>query len=107
MEHHCWFAGISQHELISMPFASVACGTRAPAAVSNAIGYAMHHTRSVDAVIRVYDEHRRRQYRPQSDHTAAGSMIETHQHSKHYPDLISDALPRAPSSVMAPYDVMN
>jgi len=35
-------------------------------AVINAIGYAMHRSRSHDAVIRVYDE--------------AGNVIETHQH---------------------------
>ena len=38
-----------------------------PNAVSNAIGYAMHYSRSYDAVIRVYD--------------AAGNMIETHEHA--------------------------
>ena len=35
-------------------------------AVSNAIGYAQHYSRSEDAVIRVYDE--------------AGNVIETHGH---------------------------
>ena len=35
-------------------------------AVANAIGYAMHRSRSHDAVICVYDE--------------AGNMIETHEH---------------------------
>jgi hypothetical protein len=35
-------------------------------AVMNAIGYAMHNSRSADAVIRVYDE--------------AGKVIETHEH---------------------------
>jgi hypothetical protein len=34
--------------------------------MSNAIGYAMHSSRSADAVIRVYD--------------AAGNVIETHEH---------------------------
>ena len=37
-----------------------------PDAVANAIGYAMHHSRSDAAVIRVYD--------------AAGNMIEKHEH---------------------------
>jgi hypothetical protein len=37
-----------------------------PQAVSNAIAYAMHPSRSHDAVIRVYD--------------AAGDVIETHEH---------------------------
>ena len=35
-------------------------------AIANAIGYAMHYSRSADAVIRVYD--------------AAGNVIETHDH---------------------------
>jgi hypothetical protein len=34
---------------------------------SNAIGYAMHFSRSTDAVIRVYDE--------------TGNVIETHEHA--------------------------
>jgi hypothetical protein len=38
-----------------------------PDAISNAIGYAMHRSRSHDAVIRVYDE--------------AGNVIETHEHA--------------------------
>jgi hypothetical protein len=37
-----------------------------PNAVSNAVGYAKHRSRSHDAVIRVYDE--------------AGNVIETHEH---------------------------
>ena len=37
-----------------------------PNAVRNAIGYAMHSSRSHDAVIRFYDE--------------AGNVIETHEH---------------------------
>ncbi len=36
-----------------------------PVAVSNAIGYAEHHSRSHDAAIRVYDD--------------AGNVIETHE----------------------------
>jgi len=35
--------------------------------VANAIGYAMHYSRSADAVIRVYDP--------------AGNVIETHEHT--------------------------
>jgi len=35
-------------------------------AISNAIGYAMHSSRSHDAVMRVYDQ--------------AGNVIETHEH---------------------------
>jgi hypothetical protein len=38
-----------------------------PSAVANAIGYAMHRSRSHDGVIRVYD--------------AAGNVIETHEHA--------------------------
>ncbi len=45
---------------------SVACGYGEPSAVSNAIGYAMHYSRSHDAVIRVYNE--------------ASNVIETHEH---------------------------
>ena len=37
-----------------------------PTAASNATGYAMHDSRSADAVIRVYDE--------------AGNVIEVHEH---------------------------
>jgi hypothetical protein len=37
-----------------------------PNAISNAIGYGQHRSRSHDAVIRVYDE--------------AGNVIETHEH---------------------------
>jgi hypothetical protein len=40
-----------------------ACGNGGPNAVSNAIGYATHSSRSHDAVIRVYDD--------------AGNVIET------------------------------
>ena len=38
-----------------------------PRAISNAIGYAKFHSRSHDAVIRVYDE--------------AGNVIDTHKHT--------------------------
>ena len=38
-----------------------------PNAISNAIGYAMHRSRSHDAMIRVYD--------------AGGNVIETHEHN--------------------------
>ena len=53
-------------DLISdvLPFGRLWYGE--PNAVSNAIGYAMHSSRSHDAVIRVYDE--------------AGDVIETHEH---------------------------
>ena len=38
-----------------------------PFAISNAVGYAQHHSRPHDAVIRVYDD--------------AGNVIETHDHA--------------------------
>jgi hypothetical protein len=38
-----------------------------PNAVSNAVGYAQHYSRSHDAVVRVYDD--------------AGNVIETHKHA--------------------------
>src|SRR6266480_2099476 len=54
-------------DLIShaLPFGRV--GYAGSSADANAIGYAMHRSRSHDAVIRVYD--------------AAGNVIETHQHA--------------------------
>jgi hypothetical protein len=56
-------------DLISdaLPFARLWYGE--PNAVSSAIGYAMHSSRSHDAVIRVYD--------------AAGNVTETHEHAGH------------------------
>jgi hypothetical protein len=53
-------------DLISdaLPFGRLWYGE--PKAISNAIGYAQHFSRSHDAVIRVYD--------------VAGNVIETHQH---------------------------
>jgi hypothetical protein len=53
-------------DLISdtLPFGRLWYGE--PTAVSNAIGYALHRSRSHDSVIRVYD--------------AAGNVIETHEH---------------------------
>jgi hypothetical protein len=53
-------------DLISdvLPFGGLAY--YGPNAISNAIGYAKHFSRSHDAVIRVYD--------------AAGNVIETHEH---------------------------
>jgi hypothetical protein len=45
---------------------SVGCGMTGPQAVANAIGYAIHYSRSHDAVIRVYNE--------------AGNVIEMHEH---------------------------
>jgi len=57
-------------DLISdaLPFGRLWYGE--PNAVSNAIGYAMHRSRSHRAVIRVYD--------------AAGNVIETHEHKGHF-----------------------
>ena len=42
-------------------------------AVTNAIGYAEHYSRSHDAVIRVYDE--------------SGNVIETHEHAGDFKEL--------------------
>jgi len=50
---------------VALPFGRLWYGR--PNAVSNAIGYAMHDSRSADAVIRVYD--------------AAGNVIATHKHA--------------------------
>jgi len=54
-------------DLISdaLPFGRLWFGE--PNAISNAIGYAMHSSRSHDAVIRVYDD--------------AGNVIEMHEHN--------------------------
>jgi hypothetical protein len=49
----------------ALPFGRLWYGK--PNAVSNAIGYAKHRSRSHDAVIRVYD--------------TAGNVIETHEHA--------------------------
>ena len=51
---------------------SVGCGMAMPNAISNAIGYATHYSRSHGAVIRVYDE--------------AGNVIETHEHAGDFKD---------------------
>jgi hypothetical protein len=52
-------------KLLQLPFGRLWYGK--PNAVTNAIGYAMHYSRSADAVIRVYD--------------AAGNVIEMHEHA--------------------------
>jgi hypothetical protein len=59
-------------DLISavLPFGRLWYGQ--PNAISNAIGYAMHSSRSRDAVIRVYD--------------AAGNVAETHEHKGDFRD---------------------
>jgi hypothetical protein len=53
-------------DLISdaLPFGRLWYGE--PNAINNAIGYAQHHSRSHDAMIRVYDD--------------AGNVIEAHEH---------------------------
>ena len=68
-------------DLISdaLPFGRLSYG--GPNAVSNAIDYAKHRSRSHDAVIRVYDD--------------AGNVIETHEHKG---DFISSATMAATSS---------
>jgi len=59
-------------DLISdvLPFGRLWYGE--PNSVSNAIGYAMHYSRSHDAVIRVYD--------------AAGNVIKRHEHKGDFKD---------------------
>ena len=59
-------------DLISdgLPFGRLWYGE--PNAISNAIGYAQHYSRSYDAVIRVYD--------------SAGNVIESHQHKGDFKD---------------------
>jgi hypothetical protein len=61
-------------DLISdaLPFGRLWYG--GPNAVTNATGYAMHDSRSDDAVIRVYDE--------------AGNMIETYEHKGDFRDWV-------------------
>ena len=56
-----------------LPFGHLWCGE--PKAVSNAIDYAMHPSRSHDAVIRVYE--------------AAGDVIETHEHAGDFKDPLT------------------
>src|SRR5215471_10833352 len=51
-----------------------------PNAVTNAIGYAKHRSRSHDAVIRVYD--------------AAGDVIETHKHKSDFRECEAPAIIR-------------
>jgi hypothetical protein len=60
-------------DLISdaLPFGRLCYG--GPNAASNAVSYAMHYSRSHDAVIRVYDE--------------AGTLIETHEHKGEFKGL--------------------
>ena len=48
----------------------------APNAISNAIGYAKHLSRSHDAVIRVYDE--------------AGNVIETHENKGDFKETLAE-----------------
>jgi hypothetical protein len=48
----------------ALPFGRLCYG--GPNAISNAIGYAHHYSRSHDAVVRLYDE--------------SGNVIETHEH---------------------------
>jgi hypothetical protein len=61
-------------DLISdaLPFGCLCYGE--PNAISNAIGYAEHRSRSHDAVIRVYDE--------------AGNLIETHEHKGDFKEFV-------------------
>ena len=65
MRHRCAGGPIKSDFSEALPFGRLWYGE--PNAISNAIGYAMHQSRSHDAVIRVYDD--------------AGNVIETHQHA--------------------------
>ena len=60
-------------DLISdvLPFGRLWYGE--PNAISNAIGYAKHRSRSYDAVILVYDE--------------AGNVIDTHEHKSEFKEV--------------------
>ena len=55
---------VRSRKLLQLPFGRLWYGE--PNAISNAIGCTQFHSRSHDAVIRVYD--------------AAGNVIETHEH---------------------------
>jgi hypothetical protein len=57
-----WPDNVEQFRIAGL---AVWCGE--PNAITNAIGYAMHRSRSHDAVFRVYD--------------LAGNVIETHEHA--------------------------
>ena len=63
-------------DLISdaLPFGGLWCAE--PDAISNAIGYAKHRSRSHRAVIRVYDD--------------AGNVIETHKHAGQFKKAAKD-----------------
>ena len=62
-------------DLISdaLPFGRLWYGE--PNAISNAVGYAEHYSRSHDAVIRVYD--------------GAGNVIETHEHTGDFTEPVN------------------
>jgi len=60
----------------ALPFGRLWYGE--PNAVSNAIGYAMHRSRSHHAVIRVYD--------------ATGNVIETHEHAGDFKTVVKPAI---------------
>jgi hypothetical protein len=59
----------------ALPFGRLWYGE--PNAISNAIGYAMQHSRSHDAVIRVYGD--------------AGNVIETHEHAGDFKEFLKKA----------------
>jgi len=56
-----------------------------PNAISNAVGYAMHYSRSHSSVIRVYDN--------------AGNVIETREHAGESKEWLALADPRFPSKL--------
>ena len=61
-----------------------------PNAVSNAIGYAEHYSRSHAAVICVYDD--------------AGNVIETHEHAGRVQGVVSVAVPETKSRHAVKHD---
>jgi len=65
-------------DLISdaLPFGRLRYGE--PDAISNAIGYAIHRSRSHDAVIRVYGK--------------AGNVIETHEHAGDFKEWLANCV---------------
>jgi hypothetical protein len=67
---------IGSHHLVSN---ALPCGRLSYHTPNNAVGYAMHNSRSHDAVIRVYDD--------------AGNLIETHEHKGEFENS-GDALCR-------------
>jgi hypothetical protein len=66
--------GYAEISAFPMRYHSVACGTTGLIRAANAIGYAIHYSRSHHAVIRVYDE--------------TGNVIETHAHAGDFNEFV-------------------